>query len=308
MRFSPVTMVVAAVIGLGAGLGIAAAVSGGNDSSSKSSGSFADIARMVAKIAAKQVQVALANDGKGGMNVKITGAEQFAPDPQSLIYSPNGARAVPDLPTQNVVAVGAGNVVGVGAGGVVSVGAGNVVGVGAGNVIAVGAGNLLSEAGGTLKAPPNSVVGVGAGNIIAIGAGSLNVPMSKYQASPDDVLPITQQGCTDPWLSKAIDDRTHTGTPPDGGNEAMCSPQLIGLSPGQYFVNKDQYKTSVDAFFNSKCPDIWVTRAIMEVTNRQPNGPECEIWRYNNGHWNSYPELKKYVAQAGLYTRPRSSG
>jgi hypothetical protein len=315
MRFGPVTMLVALVIGLGAGLGVMGVASGGDDDSNSSgfiSGST--LAKIGALIAGK-VKIAAQNDGKGGLKVQLAGDEKLAADNQNLLYSPYGAKAVPGLSASpilsdaaaEVISVGSGNVVSVGSGNILSNGSSGVISVGAGNVISVGSGNVVSVGSGNLRTLPNAVVSTNSGAVISVGSGNLGTQMSRYQTT-EETLPITQQGCSDPWLSKAIDARTHTGTPPDGGFEAMCSPQLIGLSPGQYFVNKDQYTKAVNDFFATKCPDIWVTRAIMEVTNRQPNGPECEIWRYNNGHWGSYTELKKYVQQAGLYTRPRASG
>ncbi|MEA2375793.1 MAG: hypothetical protein QOD53_2256 [Thermoleophilaceae bacterium] len=299
MRFSPVTMIVALVIGLGAGGGVAAAVSGG-DNSSKSSGSFVDAQiEFFTKLANDQMQILLQNDGKGGLKAQMGGDERLAKDDQNLLYSQQGGYAAPDLPDPSKILSDA-------AAEVIAVGSGNVVSVGSGNVISVGSGNILSNGSSGFKWPPGAVISTNDGAVIAVGSG--NFGGGPYHTLDVDTLPITQQGCSDPWLNKAIDERTHTGTVPDGGYDGICNVGIYGLAQGQYFLSKDQYTKAVNDYFDSKCPDIWVTRAITEVTNRQPNGPECEVWRYNGGQWGSYQELKSAVEKAGLYTRPRSNG
>jgi hypothetical protein len=196
--------------------------------------------------------------------------------------------------------------------------AAEVVAVGAGNVVAVGAGNILSNGSSGLKTPPNLVAVVKKESVVGVGAGGYsNMPAPENFTRHIQALPVTSKGCTDPWLSKAIDAVSPTGTPPDGGVEGICSPDLIGLAQGQYFLNEADYTKNVRQYFKSRCVpgsepapaivngDVWLTRAITEVTNRQPNGPECDIKRYNNAHWNTYEELRGLVSRAGLFTRPR---
>ncbi len=52
---------------------------------------------------------------------------------------------------------------------------------------------------------------------------------------------------------------------------------------------------------SAQCRDPWINQAYQEVAGRAPigmkNTGECAIWLYNNGSWNSYPELKGYVQQ-----------
>ncbi len=57
-----------------------------------------------------------------------------------------------------------------------------------------------------------------------------------------------------------------------------------------------------------QCRDPWVTQAIQQVTGRAPTGNhesgDCNIKNFNNGHWNSYPELVGYVQK---YSRGNSA-
>lgn len=49
------------------------------------------------------------------------------------------------------------------------------------------------------------------------------------------------------------------------------------------------------------CSDAWVTKAVTQVLRRPPasaSAPECNIYLYNNGHWNGYNEL---LAAVGVY-------
>ena len=41
--------------------------------------------------------------------------------------------------------------------------------------------------------------------------------------------------------------------------------------------------------------DPWITKAYSELYKRTPNAEESKIANYNNGSWNSYPELLSYI-------------
>jgi hypothetical protein len=44
----------------------------------------------------------------------------------------------------------------------------------------------------------------------------------------------------------------------------------------------------------ANCSDPWVTQAVTDVLRRPPPSsaaPECNIYLYNGGHWNSYADL-----------------
>jgi hypothetical protein len=52
---------------------------------------------------------------------------------------------------------------------------------------------------------------------------------------------------------------------------------------------------------HAQCRDPWINNAYRELADRAPVGTgevgECNIKFYNNGSWNSYDELKRYVQQ-----------
>ncbi|HEY1199878.1 MAG TPA: hypothetical protein VGE79_02805 [Niastella sp.] len=43
--------------------------------------------------------------------------------------------------------------------------------------------------------------------------------------------------------------------------------------------------------------DAWIFQVYKELYNRQPNAWELNIKNYNNGSWNNYDELKKYIGE-----------
>jgi hypothetical protein len=64
------------------------------------------------------------------------------------------------------------------------------------------------------------------------------------------------------------------------------------------------------AAWAGNCNDPWVTQAVIEVLRRPPasaSAPECNIRLYNNGHWNSYAQLRLAVGTYwGTHAYPTS--
>lgn len=52
---------------------------------------------------------------------------------------------------------------------------------------------------------------------------------------------------------------------------------------------------------HAQCRDPWINNAYRELAGRAPTGRgevgECNIKLYNNGSWNNYDELKRYVQE-----------
>lgn len=55
------------------------------------------------------------------------------------------------------------------------------------------------------------------------------------------------------------------------------------------------YKSSGKSTTATLKGDPWIFNAYNELYKRQPNAWELNIKNYNNGSWNSYNELKKYI-------------
>jgi hypothetical protein len=57
------------------------------------------------------------------------------------------------------------------------------------------------------------------------------------------------------------------------------------------------YNTKKPATMPALTGDPWIFQVYKELYNRQPNAWELNIKNYNNGSWNNYDELKKYIGE-----------
>jgi hypothetical protein len=57
------------------------------------------------------------------------------------------------------------------------------------------------------------------------------------------------------------------------------------------------FKSKSSATMPALTGDAWIFQVYKELYNRQPNAWELNIKNYNNGSWNNYDELKKYIGE-----------
>jgi hypothetical protein len=109
--------------------------------------------------------------------------------------------------------------------------------------------------------------------------------------------------CADPWLTDAIWEVT--GRAPEGEDyDGECD--IYRYNDGAWSSYEElvgyveaELGGDDNGGWSGECADPWLTDAIWEVTGRAPAGEgyegECDIYRYNDGSWNSYDELVGYV-------------
>lgn len=84
-----------------------------------------------------------------------------------------------------------------------------------------------------------------------------------------------------------------------GANVIAAGGGNVIAAGGANMINR--YSVQSVSSSAAQCKDPWVTQAVHEVMHRAPNGSgnagECNIKRYGNGHWSSYPDLVSKVKQ-----------
>jgi hypothetical protein len=103
----------------------------------------------------------------------------------------------------------------------------------------------------------------------------------------------------DPWITKAYKElynRTPTTQECNIKNYNNGSwnnyPELVGYIKNYVAKNTPVKKSVLKG-------DPWIFQAYKELYNRQPNAWELNVKNYNDGSWNNYAELKKYVKEFG---------